>query len=807
MASSSRQPAIRLAAVPPAAPTSSPPIARHGIVVSGSSTTSNSILGNSIGVHPGFAGNLTLGNGVDGVHIDGASSTSIGGPGASDFNIIAGNGRNGLKVLNGGSLNGWSNLSQRNQIYSNAKLLAGVGIDLDHADNIADGPHDEFPNTHANLDQAPPVICTGVVSDPTECNGFSLPASTGGGTTLDWTLKTHGIATFRLEFFKIDSADDNTATSMTFLGEQQVMTDASGSLTGAGCTAGRCTATIAASTSGGYVLMTVTDITHLTNMPSMLGDWEGNLACFIGNQGTVLTSCNVNDTSEFSNVVNIPVLAPTVVTTAATAVAMTTATLNGTVSANGAATTVTIEYGATTAYGGIGSPLSAGSLAANASNAPVSASLTGLTCNTTYHFRVDANNSSGTTNGNDVTFTTAACGIAAPTVATTAATAVAMTTATLNGTVSSNNAATTVTIEYGTTTAYGGIGSPLSAGSLAANASNAPVSASLTGLTCNTTYHFRVDANNSSGTTNGNDVTFTTAACGIAAPTVTTTAATAVAMTTATLNGTVSSNNAATTVTIEYGTTTGYGGAGSPLSAGSLAANASNAPVSASLTGLTCNTTYHFRVDANNSSGTTDGDDVTFTTAACGIAAPTVTTMAATAVAMTTATLNGTVSSNNAATTVTIEYGTTTGYGGAGSPLSAGSLAANASNAPVSASLTGLTCNTTYHFRVDANNSSGTTNGNDVTFTTAACGIAAPTVTTMAATAVAMTTATLNGTVSANGASTMVTIEYGATTAYGGAGSPLSAGSLAAQCQQRLGIGIADRFDVQHDLSLPRRCK
>ncbi len=119
--------------------------------------------------------------------------------------------------------------------------------------------------------------------------------------------------------------------------------------------------------------------------------------------------------------------------------------------------------------------------------------------------------------------------------------------------------------------------------------------------------------------------------------------------------------------------------------------------------------------------------------------------MAATAVAMTTATLNGTVSSNNAATTVTIEYGTTTAYGGIGSPLSAGSLAANASNAPVSASLTGLTCNTTYHFRVDANNSSGTTNGNDVTFTTAACSSIVTTFTGMTATNTGMATAVLSG--------------------------------------------------------------
>jgi hypothetical protein len=478
--------------------------------------------------------------------------------------------------------------------------------------------------------------------------------------------------------------------------------------------------------------------------------------------------------------------APTAATGSATAITATGATLNGVVSANGAATTVPFEYGTTIAYGGAGSPLAAieSPLSSGSTDAPVSAMLGGLACGTTYHFRVDADNGiGGTISGSDQTFATAPCAPAAPSVTTTPATLITATSAVLNGTATANGATTTVTFDYGTTTAYGGLGSPVTAAQspLSSGASNAPISVALSGLACNTTYHFRADANNGiGGTINGADLQFTTAACPLS-PTVTTTAASAVTATSATLNGIVSSNGTATTVTFEYGSSTAYGGAGSPLTAAQspLPANAASAPVSVALAGLTCNTTYHARVDADNGNGgPVDGSDVTFTTSACPGGAPTAVTDAASAIAANGATLNGTVSSNGAATTVTFEYGLTSAYGGAGSPLAANEspLAANASSAPVSASLASLSCNTLYHFRVDADNGvGGTVSGADTTFTTAACPAGPPTATTGAATAIGASSATLNGTVSSNGTQTVVTFEFGTSSAYGGAGSPIAA--------------------------------
>jgi len=97
----------------------------------------------------------------------------------------------------------------------------------------------------------------------------------------------------------------------------------------------------------------------------------------------------------------------------------------------------------------------------------------------------------------------------APTMATDAATNVTATSATLNGTVNANNAETAVKFEYGTTTAYG---TTVTADqSPVTGDSNTSVSKAISGLTENTTYHYRVVGQNAEGTTNGADMTFTTA--------------------------------------------------------------------------------------------------------------------------------------------------------------------------------------------------------------------------------------------------------------------------------------------------------
>ncbi len=198
--------------------------------------------------------------------------------------------------------------------------------------------------------------------------------------------------------------------------------------------------------------------------------------------------------------VNAP---PLVVTTAATAIAGDGATLNGTVNANNLPSTVTFEYGLTTAYGSTVNAIP--NNVTGTAVTPVSAMISGLLPNTVYHFRAVAVSSSGTTYGNDMTFNSATV---PATVVTNLASNVGGNNATLNGTVTANNAPTTVTFEWGLTNAYGNTvnGSPASVTGITPTA----VMAGLTGLLPNATYHFRCVGTNGSGTTYGFDQTFTT---------------------------------------------------------------------------------------------------------------------------------------------------------------------------------------------------------------------------------------------------------------------------------------------------------
>lgn len=100
--------------------------------------------------------------------------------------------------------------------------------------------------------------------------------------------------------------------------------------------------------------------------------------------------------------------APTVVTNAATAVTSNSATLNGSVNANGSSTTVTFEWGLTTSYGNTVNATP--NTVTGSSATAVSYALGSLAPNTTYHFRAKGVNAGGTNYGVDQQFTTLASG-------------------------------------------------------------------------------------------------------------------------------------------------------------------------------------------------------------------------------------------------------------------------------------------------------------------------------------------------------------------------------------------------------------
>ena len=177
--------------------------------------------------------------------------------------------------------------------------------------------------------------------------------------------------------------------------------------------------------------------------------------------------------------------------------------------------------------------------------------------------------------------------------------------ATISGDVNPNRVATTYRVEYGTTILYGSVTSWVSAGSGAAATA---VSVPLTGLTSTTSYHARLVAVSAGGTTNGPDLVFTT---GDIPPSVSGTSAGSVTTSGATVSGSVNPNRVATSYSVEYGPTAAYGSATTPVSAG---LGSSAVAVSVPLTGLTSTTTYHARLVAVSSGGTTNGPDLVFTT-------------------------------------------------------------------------------------------------------------------------------------------------------------------------------------------------
>jgi streptogramin lyase len=94
---------------------------------------------------------------------------------------------------------------------------------------------------------------------------------------------------------------------------------------------------------------------------------------------------------------------------------------------------------------------------------------------------------------------------------------------------------------------------------------------------------------------------------------------------------------------------------------------------------------------------------------------PAVTSLAASGVSSSGATLNGSVNPEGSATSYYFEYGTSTSYGKKTSEVSAGS---GTSDVAASAGLSGLSPSTTYHYRLVAANGKGTSTGIDRTFTT-----------------------------------------------------------------------------------------
>jgi hypothetical protein len=201
------------------------------------------------------------------------------------------------------------------------------------------------------------------------------------------------------------------------------------------------------------------------------------------------------------------------------------------------------------------------------------------------------------------------------------------------------------------------------------------------------------------------------------APTVTTQAVSSIAATTATGNGNI------TVLGVPNPTAYGvcWNTTGTPTNADSKADNgdaSATGAFTAAMTGLTANTTYHVRAYATNTAGTSYGTEVTFTTSAV---APTVTTQAVSSITATTATGNGNVTATGGAniTERGVYWSTTDGFAnGTGTKVS--TIGNWSTTGTFTQEITGLSSGTIYYVKAFATNSSGSSYGLQVSFTTKA---------------------------------------------------------------------------------------
>ena len=303
--------------------------------------------------------------------------------------------------------------------------------------------------------------------------------------------------------------------------------------------------------------------------------------------------------------IQLSTTAPSVTTQAATLVDKTTATGNGNVTALGAP--IAAQHGHVWAtfpistdnpytyydYTENGAPSATGAF---------TSSITGLIQNTKYFCRAYIKNSIGTFYGAEVIFTTDSD---VPKLTTGLATAIATTTALGHGNIT-NNGGSAVS-QHGV--CWGTSANPTTANSKTEEGATDALgdfSSLMTGLSANTTYHYRAYATNTSGTGYGEDRTFTTMASGI--PIVTTEATINVEGSTATGRGTIVDVGGAPVT--EHGHC--WSTSANPTTADSKttkgAASATGAFTS-DITGLTAGTTYYIRAYATNSYGTGYGDN------------------------------------------------------------------------------------------------------------------------------------------------------------------------------------------------------
>lgn len=313
-------------------------------------------------------------------------------------------------------------------------------------------------------------------------------------------------------------------------------------------------------------------------------------------------------------------------------------------------------------------------------------SITGLTCNTAYYYRVRTG-STCAVSGNSATVTLTTTNASATTAS--AASAIAQTQ--LNANWVSASGATSYELDVATDAGFT---------SFVINNLNVGLVTNYTvgGLICNTTYYYRIRVVYSCGTSaNSNAITTSTCVC-----TPTANAASSIVANGFAANW--SAVPAATTYFLDVATDIAF----TSMVTGFNNLNVGNV-VTYSVTGLACNTAYYYRLRASSSCGTSVSSNIINPTTLL-TSAPTAT--AASAAAKTSFTANWTAFSG--ATSYRLDVATDAGF----TSMVAGFNDLNVALV-TTYSVTGLTCNTTYYYRIRVVNACGTSvSSNTITTTT-----------------------------------------------------------------------------------------
>ena len=482
--------------------------------------------------------------------------------------------------------------------------------------------------------------------------------------------------------------------------------------------------------------------------------------------GTTYYFCAIVSSTEgtaFGTIQSFTTASPPVATTnPATGITATAATLNGAGVPNGSGASGWFRYNTSdpgTCNDSFGArlPTSTGAnLGSGSTSVPFAYSLGSLLPGATYYYCAIVSNSYGTSYGAVQSFKTPATG---PSVSTSGANNLTRTTGVLNGYANPGGDATTAWFRYGTASPGTcndsfGVRAPATGGSsLGAGNNNVPFSQAISGLSPATTYYYCAIAANSMGTSWGTVQMFVTPT----SPTALTTPANNITNTTATLNGSGNPNRGATQGWFRYatsdpGTCDDKFGSRAPTSGGiNLGSDIYDQPYSVNIGGLSPATTYYFCAIVSSTEGTAFGAVLNFTTSAPATA----TTLAASSVSSTTATLNGSGNPNGAAATGWFRYstsspGTCSDSFGTRMPSSGGtSLGAGMGSVAFGQAITGLSPGVTYYYCAIASNAVGTGMGALLSFTTPA---SLPTVITDPPSGIATQ---LNGTANPNGAATV----------------------------------------------------